>query len=86
MVAELLPDVTYVPPEGTYLAWLDFRPLHLEADDLAGFFRESAQVAVVNGRACGEAGQGFVRLNFAMPRPLLEQTVHRLARAVGAIE
>ncbi|MBA2518864.1 MAG: aminotransferase class I/II-fold pyridoxal phosphate-dependent enzyme [Chloroflexia bacterium] len=84
MVGELLPEVGHVPAEGTYLAWLDFRPLGIEAEDLGAFFREQARVAVVNGRACGEAGLGFVRLNFAMPRPLLEQTVHQMAAAVKA--
>ncbi|MDQ3411864.1 MAG: aminotransferase class I/II-fold pyridoxal phosphate-dependent enzyme, partial [Chloroflexota bacterium] len=53
MVGELLPEVGHVPAEGTYLAWLDFRPRGIEAEDLGAFFREQARVAVVNGRACG---------------------------------
>jgi cystathionine beta-lyase len=81
MLADLLPEVSYTPPQGTYLAWLDFRNTGLDGD-LAEFFRERAQVAVVNGGACGGAGQGFVRLNFALPRPVLRQAVEQMAEAV----
>lgn len=84
MLASLLPEVAYQPPEGTYLAWLDFRRTGLDGD-LADFFRERAQVAVVNGAACGESATGFVRLNFAMPRRVLEEAVERMAGAVRAV-
>jgi cystathionine beta-lyase len=46
------------------------------------FFREHAQVAVTNGRACGEAGKGHVRFNMAMSRPMLEETIQKMAAAV----
>lgn len=84
LLADLLPGVVYTPPQGTYLAWLDFRNTGLDGD-LAEFFRERAQVATVNGLACGEAGQGFVRFNFALPRPVLRQAVEQMAAAVGAV-
>lgn len=83
MLKTLLPEIEYQSPEGTYLAWLDFRRANL-GEEIDLFFRERAQVAVVNGRACGVAGEGFVRFNFAMPRPILEQAVERMATAVRA--
>lgn len=81
LVAELLPGVRYTPPEGTYLAWLDFRDTPLDGD-LAEFFRENAKVATVDGGACGEVGERFVRFNLAMPRPLLERSVRQMADAI----
>jgi cystathionine beta-lyase len=84
LVAELLPGVRYTPPEGTYLAWLDFRDTPLDGD-LAEFFREEAKVAVVNGRACGEVGDRFVRFNLAMPRPMLRQAVEQIAAAMQRV-
>jgi cystathionine beta-lyase len=42
-------------------------------------------VALVNGDACGEAGQGFARFNFAMSRPMLEQAVTQMAAATKEI-
>jgi cystathionine beta-lyase len=84
LLADRLPKVGYLPPEGTYLAWLDCRDLHLPAS--AGeFFLERAGVALVDGPECGAPGTGFVRLNFATPRPVLGTIVDRLAAAVGAV-
>lgn len=78
-----LPQVDWLAPDGTYLAWLDVRPLGLGPGP-ARFFREHAKVALTDGSECGEAGEGHVRLNFAMPRPLLEEAVRRMAAAVDA--
>jgi cystathionine beta-lyase len=81
LLAEQLPGVTYTPPEGTYLAWLDCRGLDL-APSPAAFFLERARVQVTDGAACGAAGHGCVRLNFATPRPVLAEMIQRLGRAV----
>lgn len=83
LLAEHLPQVRYTPPEGTYLSWLDFRAYGLD-DELAAFFIEKAKVATNNGLAFGPAGAGFVRFNFATPRPIMEQMVLAMARAVDA--
>ncbi|WP_147918873.1 MalY/PatB family protein [Ruania zhangjianzhongii] len=81
LLAEHLPEVGYTPPEGTYLAWLDLRELGL-GDRPAQFLREKAGVALTDGTACGGVGAGFVRLNFATPRPILAQIVEQMAEAV----
>lgn len=78
-----LPQVRYHLPEATYLAWLDCRALGLH-DKPGEFFLRQAGVAVVDGAQCGEAGRGHVRLNFAMPRPILERAITRVAHAVAA--
>ncbi|WP_017623929.1 MalY/PatB family protein [Nocardiopsis chromatogenes] len=83
LLAEHLPDAGYRPPEGTYLAWIDLRGVVPE-DDPAGRIRERGGVAVVDGAECGEAGRGWVRLNFATPRPVLERIVLGMARAARA--
>jgi cystathionine beta-lyase len=81
LLSEHLPEAGYTPPEGTYLAWLDCRALGL-GDRPAEFFLEQAGVALTDGPACGTVGAGFVRLNFATPRPLLQQKVERMAAAL----
>ena len=83
LLAEHLPQVRYVPPEGTYLAWLDCRRLGLEGP-AGAFFLERAGVALVDGPECGAPGAGHVRLNFATPRPVLAALVERMAAAVRA--
>lgn len=81
LVAEYLPGVTYIMPEGTYLAWLDFTDTNVD-DDIATFFRDHAHVAPVDGCACGEVGKKCVRFNFAMPRPLMEQAIVAMGQAL----
>jgi cystathionine beta-lyase len=83
LIAQHLPGIVYHQPEGTYLAWLDFRNTGLDGD-LADFFRERAKVALTDGSACGEVGQRHIRFNFAMPRPLLETAVTRMGEALAS--
>jgi cystathionine beta-lyase len=85
LLAGRLPEIGYRPPEGTYLAWLDCRGLLAARgieENPADFFLERGRVLLTDGAACGDAGQGHVRLNFATPRPILAEMVRRLADAV----
>lgn len=81
LLAERLPSVGFQPPEGTYLAWLDCRDLGIDGSP-AEFFLAKANVMLTDGAACGEAGRGHVRLNFATPRPILTDIIRRMSDAV----
>ena len=70
------------PGEGTYLAWLDCRPVGL-ADPFT-FFLEQAKVALNDGKTFGAAGDGFVRLNFGTPRSILTDGLERMRKALAA--
>ncbi|WP_051703302.1 MalY/PatB family protein [Streptomyces sp. NRRL F-5630] len=76
------PDLELVPPEASYLAWLDGRRLadRLGSDDLADFFLHRGKVAVSDGREYGS--EGFIRLNFGTSQHLLEEMVRRMEKAV----
>jgi cystathionine beta-lyase len=82
LLAELLgqhaPAVGYVPPQGTFLAWLDLRGLGL-GDDPAVALVERARVALASGPTFGPEGRGYARLNFATSPSLLAEGVERLA-------
>jgi cystathionine beta-lyase len=80
-VAERLPGVVHHPPRATYFAWLDCRALGLEPSPFE-FFLERAKVGLSDGRTFGAAGEGFVRLNFATSRPILDEALERMARAL----
>lgn len=81
VLAEPLAGVGYTPPEGTYLAWLDFRELGLEPDP-AEHLLATARVALSSGPPFGAGGAGRARLNFATPRPLLERIAAAISEAV----
>lgn len=81
LLAERLPSVRYRPPAATYLAWLDCRALGL-GDDPSEAFRERGRVALNPGPEFGPGGEGFVRLNLACSRAVLEEAVDRMASVV----
>jgi cysteine-S-conjugate beta-lyase len=82
LIVKLLPEVRYRPPDGTYLAWLDFRDLDLPHSP-GEYVTEHSKVVVVDGPECGQGGAGHLRFNFATPRPVLIEMVERMAAAVA---
>jgi cystathionine beta-lyase len=82
-IPKQLPGVTMTPTEATYLAWLDCREAGIAGGDPYTFFLNEARVALNDGRAFGAGGDGFVRLNFACPRALLEEGLSRMRAALS---
>jgi cysteine-S-conjugate beta-lyase len=78
-----LPGVRHFAPQGTYLAWLDCRALQL-APSPQRFFLERAKVGLSDGPTFGAPGEGFVRLNFATSRAILERALAQMAEALRA--
>ena len=78
-----IPEIKMIEPEGTYLAWLDCTALNMEGEALHHFFNEKANVYLEEGDMFGEEGAAFMRLNFACPRPLLQEALERIGRAVN---
>jgi len=76
-----LPGVTSMPLEGTYLAWLDFSGTGLPMEEVIRRIQESAGLALNHGATFGPGGENFLRLNFACPRPMLDEALSRLAKA-----
>ena len=74
------PEIQMVKPEGTYLAWLDCQKSELLPDPY-DFFLTKAKVALNDGKAFGENGKGFVRLNFGCPRSTLSEALDRMVEA-----
>jgi cystathionine beta-lyase len=75
-----MPGLRIWHAEATYLSWIDARALRV--DDPLKFFNE-AGVGLYDGALFG--APGFLRLNFACPRELLETALDRMARAVQAL-
>ena len=80
LLAEQLPAVGYLPPEASFLAWLDCRKAGL-GDDPAAAFLEAGKVALSPGPDFGTQGRGFARLNMGTSPALLAEAVSRMAAA-----
>jgi cysteine-S-conjugate beta-lyase len=76
-----LPAVRYLPPEASFLAWLDCRELGL-GDDPAAIFLDRGRVALSPGPDFGTQGRGFARLNIGTSPELLAEAVQRMATAL----
>lgn len=90
---ELLPGVTWRPPQATFLAWLDCRGLGLDdatepqAGDQGTYLGAAKAflgggVALSPGTAFGPGGQGRVRLNYATSEEVLAEALQRMSRVL----
>jgi cystathionine beta-lyase len=85
-VAEHLPQIRVIEPEGTYLVWLDCTKLNLSVKELDRFFVHKAGLALNEGHLFGREGEGFQRVNIACPRQLLVKGMEQLKAAVEELE
>jgi len=76
-----MPGLRIWHAEATYLSWIDARALPVK-DPIRLFL--DAGVGLYDGALFG--APGFLRLNFACPRLLLEQALGRMAAAIGKLQ
>jgi cystathionine beta-lyase len=83
-LAKNLPNAVFSIPEATYLAWVDLRNCIPDIDDLATFFANEAGVLLEGGNDLfvGNA-EGFIRLNLAMPKVIIEEGLKRIVEAIN---
>ncbi len=81
-INERMPEVGFTRPQGTYLAWLDFSRFVKTNGELEDLMRKGAKVALDEGHLFGPGGEGFVRVNFACSRSVLEECLLRMERAI----
>ncbi|NLY36581.1 MAG: pyridoxal phosphate-dependent aminotransferase [Tissierellia bacterium] len=82
---EFSPKIKVRKPQATYLMWLDCRGLGLSPEALSEFFQKKAKLLLNDGELFGDEGKGFMRLNSAAPRYLLEQAMGQLKSAMDEL-
>ncbi len=82
-VKERLPLARHRISEGTYLAWLDLRAYGYSPEELESRMIEKGDVLFDMGAMFGREGEGFVRINAACPRPLVEECMKRIEKALS---
>jgi cystathionine beta-lyase len=75
---QAFPALGWRPPQATYLAWIDLRPLAVDDRALQQVLIEREKVAIMPGFTYGEEGRGFLRLNVGCPRSKLEAGMDKL--------
>jgi len=82
---EKIPEITPVRPESTYMIWLDCRKLGLNNNELQEFFVTRAGVGLMKGTEFGPGGDGFMRMNIAAPRAVVEKAMDQIYKAVSSV-
>ncbi len=82
MINGKIEGIRAIPSEATYLLWLDCRETGMSDDELKSFFVDEARVGMNEGVSFGEAGSGYMRLNFACSREMLTEAVERIGEAM----
>jgi cystathionine beta-lyase len=83
---QFIPAIRPICPEGTYLVWLDCRQLGMKDADLNKFMVFKAGLAMSAGTYFGTKGEGFMRMNVACPRAVLEKGLKQLKAAVDSLK
>ncbi len=80
-----IPQIKPNLPDATYLVWLDCRELGMTNEELRRFMIEKAGLGLNEGWSFGRSLNGFMRLNAACSRKVLEQAMKQLEEAVKAL-
>ncbi|WP_295742443.1 MalY/PatB family protein [uncultured Oscillibacter sp.] len=84
--AKHIPKIKTCAPDATYLMWLDCRDLGLDNQVLHDFMIRKAGLGLNDGCSFGRSLNGFMRLNAASPRSVLEQAMKQLEAAVNSLQ
>ena len=79
------PLVKFWIPEATYLTWLDVREYGVDSQTLWNELASEGKVLLESGTLFGESGNGFIRMNAASPRPILQEALRRFVSIVNRV-
>lgn len=83
LLKEKLKDYPIVKLEGTYLPWVDVSRLGIPSEKIEEELLEKEKVWVNAGTMYGT--EGFIRINLACPRAMLEEGLDRVSRGLAAL-
>lgn len=82
-LADHLPEIKLIKPQGTYLLWLDCRGLNMSDAQLKHFFIQKAGLGMNAGVQFGKVeGSGFMRLNIASHRDTILKAIKQVEHAL----
>ncbi len=81
LLAEHLPEVSYNPPQHSYLAWINLKELSL-GENPSEKILEKSKVALNPGHIYGAQWGNFARLNFATSPEIISQAITQMAQGI----
>ena len=77
-----VPEITVIPADSLYLAWMDCRGLGMDAEELQDFMLTKARIWFDQGQKFSTEGRGYMRANLGCPRSTVDEAIERLVSAV----
>lgn len=81
-IADEIPEIKIIEKEATYLFWIDVRGLKNAGKGFAKELRLTTGLYLIDGKAYGKVGEGFVRMNIACTKKNLKDGLERLKTGV----
>ncbi|MGL6201324.1 MAG: MalY/PatB family protein [Lachnospiraceae bacterium] len=79
---ENLPKARMIECQGTYLVWIDLNKYEKDPKKLEHLMQNTARIAFDEGYIFGEEGNGFERINIAMPLSRVKECMERMKKAL----
>ena len=83
---KVFPQLKLIPPEGSYLIWVDVRELGMTDEEIAVFLTQKAHVWVDEGTLFGKGGHGYIRFNIACSKAEVKEAVDRIKTAFASLK
>jgi len=80
-----IPAIKPVPPEATYMIWLDCRELGMSPEELNSFFVNKAGLGLNEGSTFGKGGEGFMRINVACRMEIVKKAMDGILNGLNEI-
>lgn len=81
-----LPKAKMFVPEATYLVWIDLNAYESDPQKLEYNMQKKAKIAFDEGYIFGEEGNGFERINIAMPSSRVLECLDRMTAVLNTID
>ena len=82
---EMIPEINAVPPEATYMIWLDCRKFGMTGKELQNFFVKKAGIGMNEGSSFGPGGEGFMRMNLGTTHKIVMKAMEQIEKAVSSL-
>lgn len=79
------PNIKVMRPQASYLIWLDFSAYFNNQSALKHWLVYQAKLGLNDGESFGTGGKGFMRMNVAVPRSVLQQALTQLKVALVSL-
>lgn len=80
-----IPEFSFIPPQATYLAWIDTRNSGYSMKEIQKVFINVGGLGIMDGSVYGKAGEGFLRMNIACPLSKLEEGLKRMRVSIEVL-